>query len=95
MKTILYSLALGSLMIAVSGMPVLAVENTPAGVAQPPKQVQPPKQPPVKVSPTLTRGECTQLGGHLAQEANCVSGVTCITTDQNGVLRQSCTDKVQ
>ena len=95
MKTMLCYVVLGSLLFAVSGVPVFAVENTPTGVAQPPKQTQPPKQAPVKVSPTLTRDECSQLGGHLAQETNCTSGVTCITTDKNGVLHQSCTDKVQ
>lgn len=53
-------------------------------------------QPPTKVfTSNLTEAECKGLGGVVRQSTDCgVVNTTCVTTDQDGVIRTACINKL-
>jgi len=91
--------ALGTLLMAlpaVAAAPAFAIENTQSGgaaSAKPAPKQQTPANPPGKVKPAMSTNECNGLGGTVAREGTCMSAFTCITSDKDGVLHQTCIDE--
>jgi len=86
--------ALGTLLMAlpaVAAAPAFAIENTQSGGAASVKPA--PANPPGKVKPAMSTNECHGLGGTVVREGTCMSAFTCITSDKDGVLHQTCIDE--